>query len=147
MNMKHMLRTIGTVLCVAGTVLSVAPGTAQAMEGLSIEINGTKGQFIHGALLGIPVLYTCPPGSTFPNISVQLFQASGKEVTNGFGFEEDLLCDGDPQETMIFVLPGSSSSFRRSKDVVVDVTLSACDELAATCANASDGPVVLPLRR
>jgi len=144
--MKRMLHTIGLVLGVAGTVFSVLPGTAGASEGLSIAI-GLKAQFLNGALVGIPVVYSCAEGSMFPSLSVSLFQASGKEVVNGFGFEDSLECDGEPKQIMVFVVPGSGAPFRRSKDVVVEVNVSACDELVSTCVDASDGPRVLSLKR
>ncbi|MDI3287386.1 hypothetical protein [Polyangium sp. 15x6] len=144
--MKQTLGSLGAVLWLAGTVLPLVPGTAHAVEGLSIEM-GAKAQFLNGALIGIPVVYTCPTGSTSPSVSVQLYQASGREVVNGVAFEEGLACDGEPKETLIFVVPSGSSPFRRSKDVVVDVNISVCDALAATCGNASAGPVLLSLRR
>ncbi|MDI1449780.1 hypothetical protein [Polyangium sp. 6x1] len=144
--MKQMLRTIGAVLWLAGTALPLMPRTAHAMEGLSIEM-GLKAQFLNGALLGIPVVYTCPEGSTSPSIFVELHQASGNEVISGFALEDALECDGEPMETLIFVVPNSSSAFRRSKDVVVDLSISACDELTLTCGDVSAGPVTLSLQR
>ncbi|MDI1475929.1 hypothetical protein [Polyangium sp. y55x31] len=144
--MKQMLCTLGAVLGLAGTALPLVPGTAHAMEGLSIEM-GAKAQFLNGALIGIPIVYTCPKGSTSPSVFVQLYQASGSEVVNGSAFEDALVCDGGPKETLILVVPNGSSPFRRSKDVVVDVNVSACDELTATCGNTSAGPALLSLKR
>ncbi|TKC98322.1 hypothetical protein [Polyangium fumosum] len=144
--MKQMLGTNVALLFVVGTALPLLPGTARAMEGLTIEM-GQKGQFLHGALLGIPVVYTCPKGSTSTSLLVQLSQGSGSEVVDGFAVEDALECDGEPTETLILVMPTSTSPFRRSKDIVVDVNLSACDDVSLTCGDVSAGPVVLSLRR
>ncbi|HVK64093.1 MAG TPA: hypothetical protein VM694_06460 [Polyangium sp.] len=144
--MKQMLGTNVAFLFVVGTALPLLPGTARAMEGLAIEM-GSKGQFLHGALLGVPVVYTCPKGSTSPSLLVQLAQGSGSEVVDGFAVEDALECDGEPTETLILVTPTRTSAFRRSKDIVVDVNISACDEVSLTCGEVSAGPVVLSLRR
>ncbi|MRG91142.1 hypothetical protein [Polyangium spumosum] len=141
-----MLRTIGTALLLAGAALPVMPGTAHAMDDLVVYI-GSKGQFIHGALIGIPIVYSCPQGATSPAISMQASQASGKDVVEGLGFEDVLECDGEPKETMMLVLPSNKEHFRRSREVVVDVNISACDGATATCAEAAVGPVLLSFKR
>ncbi|MDC0746076.1 hypothetical protein [Polyangium mundeleinium] len=144
--MKQMLGTNVAFLFVVGTALPLVPGTARAMDGLAIEMGG-KGQFLHGALLGIPVVYTCPKSSMSPSLLVQLAQASGSDVVDGVAVEDALECDGEPKETLVLVMPTSTSPFRRSKDIVVDVNMSACDDVSLTCGDVSAGPVVLSLRR
>ncbi|MFO0589650.1 MAG: hypothetical protein U0441_19080 [Polyangiaceae bacterium] len=125
--MKHVRRAFGVVALLAAAMLPFMEGTAQAQEGLDLEIVCVER--VNRALLEVTVNYTCPPG-TQPNFSADIevfgIQASGHQIATGFGGIGDLVCDGTPQTAVIQVVPEQNVPFSGGK-INLGAQLSVCD--------------------
>lgn len=75
-----------------------------------LTIGPTARLVAQGAAVAVPVqvVITCPVGAN-PEVSVQLVQATGRDVAHAFGTSDDIVCTGTPQTVEVFA---TSEDFR-----------------------------------
>jgi hypothetical protein len=105
---------IGGVLASAVTVL---PAVGQDSPPHPVVDIGTGRLVAKGAAVDVPVTYTCGPGDLdFGYLYVQLSQRIQQgRLAQGFGFTEDIICDGTPHTVTVRVTPdpyGAAAAFK-----------------------------------
>jgi hypothetical protein len=95
---------IGSALASA---LSVLPAVGQASPPHPVVDIGTGRLVAKGAAVDVPVTYTCGPGDlVYGYLYVELSQRTQQgRLAQGFGFTEDIVCDGTPHTVIVRVTP------------------------------------------
>jgi hypothetical protein len=95
---------IGSALASA---ISVLPAVGQASPPHPVVDIGTGRLVAKGAAVDVPVTYTCGPGDlVYGYLYVELTQRTQQgRLAQGFGFTEDIVCDGTPHTVIVRVTP------------------------------------------
>jgi len=95
---------IGSALASA---LSVLPAVGQDSPPHPVVDIGTGRLVAKGAAVDVPVTYTCGPGDlVYGYLYVELTQRTQQgRLAQGFGFTEDIVCDGTPHTVIVRVTP------------------------------------------
>jgi hypothetical protein len=95
---------IGSALASA---LSVLPAVGQASPPHPVVDIGTGRLVAKGAAVDVPVTYTCGPGDlVYGYLYVELTQRTQQgRLAQGFGFTDDIVCDGTPHTVIVQVTP------------------------------------------
>ncbi len=95
---------IGSALASA---ISVLPAVGQASPPHPVVDIGTGRLVAKGAAVNVPVTYTCGPGDlVYGYIYVELTQRTQQgRLAQGYGFTEDIVCDGTPHTVIVRVTP------------------------------------------
>jgi hypothetical protein len=95
---------IGSALASA---ISVLPAVGQASPPHPVVDIGTGRLVAKGAAVDVPVTYTCGPGDlVYGYLYVELTQRTQQgRLAQGFGFTDDIVCDGTPHTVIVQVTP------------------------------------------
>jgi len=95
---------IGSALASA---ISVLPAVGQDSPPHPVVDIGTGRLVAKGAAVDVPVTYTCGPGDlVYGYLYVELTQRTQQgRLAQGFGFTEDIVCDGTPHTVIVRVTP------------------------------------------
>jgi hypothetical protein len=95
---------IGSALASA---ISVLPAVGQASPPHPVVDIGTGRLVAKGAAVDVPVTYTCGPGDlVYGYLYVELSQRIQQgRLAQGFGFTDDIVCDGTPHTVIVRVTP------------------------------------------
>lgn len=95
---------IGSALASA---ISVLPAVGQASPPHPVVDIGTGRLVAKGAAVNVPVTYTCGPGDlVYGYLYVELSQRTQQgRLAQGFGFTDDIVCDGTPHTVIVQVTP------------------------------------------
>jgi hypothetical protein len=105
---------IGAALAAA---IPVLPAVGQDSPPHPVVDIGTGRLVAKGAAVDLPVTYTCGPGElVFGYLYVELSQRTQQgRLAQGFGFTDDIVCDGTPHTVTVRVTPnpyGGSVAFK-----------------------------------
>ena len=89
------------------SAISVLPAVGQASPPHPVVDIGTGRLVAKGAAVDVPVTYTCGPGDlVYGYLYVELSQRTQQgRLAQGFGFTEDIVCDGTPHTVIVQVTP------------------------------------------
>jgi hypothetical protein len=95
---------LGSALAAA---IPVLPAVGQDSPPHPVVDIGTGRLVAKGAAVDVPVTYTCGPGDlVFGFLDVQLSQRTQQgRLAQGFGFTDDIVCDGTPHTVIVRVTP------------------------------------------
>jgi len=92
---------------VLASAVAVLPAVGQASPPHPVVDIGTGRLVAKGAAVDVPVTYTCGPGDlVYGYLYVELTQRTQQgRLAQGFGFTEDIVCDGTPHTVIVRVTP------------------------------------------
>jgi hypothetical protein len=95
---------LGSALAAA---IPVLPAVGQDSPPHPVVDIGTGRLVAKGAAVDVPVTYTCGPGDlVFGYLYVDLSQRTQQgRLAQGFGFTDDIVCDGTPHTVIVRVTP------------------------------------------
>ncbi len=133
--MKHRWSRVIVAIGLGGGLALAAPALPAVGEHsppsvLHIEVGDEGTILAKGAGVLVPVEVTCPAGEQ-AFVEVQLTQARGRHVANGFGFEE-VACTGGPQVVEVLITPfggafKKGAALAQARAVVCDDSFFNCE--------------------
>jgi hypothetical protein len=137
---------IGGVLASAVTVL---PAVGQDSPPHPVVDIGTGRLVAKGAAVNVPVTYTCGPGDlVFGFLEVQVSQRTqAGRLAQGFGFTNDIVCDGAPHTVIVRVTAESFFGGVAFKSGVALATATLVDRLEGFTTEVESVQKEIRLRR
>lgn len=138
---QHTRRAWMAAVAVGAATAAVIPFSAAVSQqspprfviDLELAATGTFGA--RGAVAFVTMQYTCPLGAELEFVSVELSQRSGSSIVHGFGFDQQLLCDGTIQDATVSVLASTGRGFKKGP-AFARAEAVACDSLG--CVSDDD---------
>ena len=133
------IRALLVLLMLAGALVvgSALPALAQQAPTGTVRIRQEATLVAKGAAIRVPIRYSCSPNTTDAELSVQVTQrVGGNRLAQGFGFTDQLVCDGQMHTVVVTVTASGDNAFRRG-EAFAQAFLTLCNEFACTQVTTS----------
>ena len=128
------IRALLVLLVLAGALVvgSAPPALAQQAPTGTVRIRPEATLLARGAAIRVPIRYSCSPDTTYAELNVQVTErVGGNRLAQGFGFTQDLVCDGQVHTAVVTVRAEGGNAFRRG-EAFAQATLFFCNEDTCT---------------
>jgi len=132
------IRTLLVLFALTGALVvgTALPALAQPPTG-TLSIGRQATLVANGAAIRVPIRYSCSPDTQFASLSVDVRQrVGGGRLAQGFGFTDDLICDGSVHTVVVTVTATGENAFRRGP-AFAEASLFLCNEVECTNLTAS----------
>jgi hypothetical protein len=133
------IRALLVLLVLAGALVvgSAPPALAQQAPTGTVRIRQEATLLARGAAIRVPIRYSCSPDTTYAELNVQVTQrVGGNRLAQGFGFTQDLVCDGKVHTAVVTVTAYGDNAFRRG-EAFAQAFLYFCNDVECTQVTTS----------
>jgi hypothetical protein len=135
---RKFFRPLAAIAAGAGLAFAVpalpAVGQFSPPATVSVEVQDEATLVARGAAVLVPVEITCPVGSNFRSVSVQVTQRAGSGIASGSSGTGDFTCTGSTQVVEVLV-PAQGQAFKKG-EAVAQASLFLCSEFG--CQTVTD---------
>ena len=138
---RHTRRSLVAAVAVGAAAAAAIPLSSAVSQQspprfvIDLKLGETATFGARGAVAFVTLDYTCPIAAELEFVSVRLVQRSGSSIAQGFGFAQQLPCDGTIQETTVSVLATTGRAFKKGP-AFAQAEATACDALG--CVSDDD---------
>ena len=146
MTKRQVLSALGALVVGAGLAVAApampAVGQFSPPTVISVEVGDEAKLVAKGAAVLVPVEVTCPAGTAFGSLSVQVTQRVGSRIASGFGGTSNFACTGTTQ--VVHVLVTAQDAAFKKGPAVAQASLFVCGDFG--CQSVTDTETIRIVR-